>query len=79
MMEKKNVPKEYSLRIGVRGAGCMGVRHFLAFDKKKTSDDSSTIKGIPVIYEKKQALYLAGYKIEFEDSNEEKGFFFSQV
>jgi iron-sulfur cluster assembly protein len=77
LIEKKKISNEYSLRVGIRGAGCSGARHFLAFDKKKSSDDQQKINGIQVVYEKKQALYLAGYRIEFEENEKERGFFFA--
>ncbi len=76
-MDKKSIGPEYSLRVGIRGQGCAGVRHFLAFDKPKSSDDISEINGVQVVFDKKQALYLAGYRIDYEDGEEERGFFFS--
>ncbi len=78
MMEKKDIPTGYKLRVGIRGQGCSGVRHFLAFDKPKDSDDIIEFDGLEVIYDKKQALYLAGFKIDFEDRGEERGFFFDK-
>ena len=77
-MKKKEVPSDYKLRVGVRGQGCSGIKHFLAFDKKKPSDDILEINGLEVVFDKKQALYLAGCKVDYEDKGEEKGFFFDQ-
>ncbi|HYC86183.1 MAG TPA: iron-sulfur cluster assembly accessory protein, partial [Chryseosolibacter sp.] len=47
IMATKNIPADYGLRVGVRGGGC-GVSLIIGFDKKKDSDLTYTIDGIPV-------------------------------
>ncbi len=76
IMKNKNIPAGYGLRIGVRGAGCAGVRQYLGFDKKKDRDDQFDIEGIEVYIDKKDALYLVGLQLDFQNDTESKGFVF---
>ena len=76
IMRNKNIPEAYGLRVGVRGAGCAGVRQFLGFDNQKSKDDIFEMEGIKVFIDKKHAMYLAGLKLDFQDDNEAKGFVF---
>ena len=74
--KSKNVPDEYLLRVGIKGAGCAGISYLLGFDKKKSSDDVMNSNGLDILIEKKHAIYLAGMKVDFQDDTEEKGFIF---
>lgn len=76
IMENKNIPEDYGLRIGVRGAGCAGVRQYLGFDKKKDKDDQFDISGINVFIDKKDAMYLIGLKLDFQNDTDARGFVF---
>ena len=38
IMSKKGIPKNYGLRVGIKGAGCAGISYLVGFDKKKESD-----------------------------------------
>ena len=40
IMQKKGIPKEYGLRLGIKGAGCVGTSFLIGFDKKKENDVS---------------------------------------
>jgi iron-sulfur cluster assembly protein len=73
---KKSIPAEYSLRIGIKGAGCAGVSYLLGFDKPKQNDDRISIKGLDVLVEKKHALYLAGLTVDYQSIEGEEGFTF---
>lgn len=79
LLSNKEVPKGYALRIGARGAGCSGIKHFLAFDKPKEHDSSFETQGIKIIFDKRQALYLAGYIIDYQEDTSESGFFFEKA
>ena len=71
----KNIPKEYALRIGVKGStGCGGANLLIGFDKKSENDVLRTIKGIDVLIDKRHFIFLAAKKIEFINSNEARGF-----
>ena len=76
IMTNKNIPEGYGLRIGVRGAGCAGVRQYLGFDKIKEKDDNFNINGVEVYVEKKDALYLIGLELDFQDDADARGFVF---
>lgn len=71
----KGIPKDYGLRVGVKGAGC-GVGFKLGFDKKKDSDDEYFIEDVQVLIQKKEMMFLAGKKIEFYDESDGRGFVF---
>jgi iron-sulfur cluster assembly protein len=77
IMETKNIPKDYGLRVGVKGGGCGGVSFIIGFDKKKESDLSYTISDIPVYVDKKHTMYLIGKEVDFHESEEARGFLFS--
>ncbi|HYF66594.1 MAG TPA: iron-sulfur cluster biosynthesis family protein [Ohtaekwangia sp.] len=76
IMETKNIPQDYGLRIGIKGGGCGGVSLMLGFDKRKESDISYLIQGIPVYVEKKHTMYLIGKQVDFFDGDEARGFMF---
>ncbi len=71
IMQSKNIPADYGLRLGVRGGGgCGGVSPIIGFDKKKVSDLSYTIEGIPVYIDKKHTMYLIGKEVDFYEGAE---------
>lgn len=83
ILETKNIPKEYGLRLIVQGGnGCSGVNFRLGFDKKKAEDESyflenpSTHEKLEIMYQKKDMLFLIGLEIDFEERNKEQGFVF---
>lgn len=75
IMETKNIPKDYGLRVGVRGGGC-GVTLIVGFDKKKEADMAYTIADIPVYIDKKHTMYLIGKEVDFYEGEESRGFLF---
>lgn len=76
IMEHKNIPNGYGLRVGVRGAGCAGISYILGFDKQKEQDNAFEIEGIPVFIEKKHLMYLIGLEVTFYDGEDARGFTF---
>ena len=76
IMESKNIPENYSLRVGVRGGGCGGVSLMIGFDKKKDSDLSYSIDGIPVLVDKKHTMYIIGKEVDFYEGADARGFMF---
>ena len=77
LMENKNVPKGYGLRIGVKGgSGCGGMGYMLGFDKPKEGDLSYQAQGIEVHVEKRQTMYLVGLEVDFLDEADARGFTF---
>ena len=79
IMDRKAVPGDYALRVGIRGAaGCAGVSYLIGFDKEQPTDLHFDLEGIPVILEKKHALYLAGVTVDWVDREKERGFVFDK-
>jgi iron-sulfur cluster assembly protein len=76
IMETKNIPKDYGLRLGVKGGGCAGVSLMIGFDRKKNSDLSYEVDGIPVYVDKKHTMYLIGKEVDFFEGDEARGFLF---
>jgi iron-sulfur cluster assembly protein len=66
------------LRVGVAGGGCSGFSYQLAFDKSydEKTDSKYEYHGVPVVVDKKSALYLDGTTIDFYDGLEARGFKF---
>lgn len=76
IMEHKNIPAGYALRVGVRGGGCAGVSLLIGFDKQKTSDLSYSIEGIDILIDKKHTMYLIGKEVDFYEGADARGFHF---
>jgi iron-sulfur cluster assembly protein len=76
IMQNKNIPDGYGLRVGIKGGGCGGAALMLGFDKKKDSDLVYEIDGIPVYIDKKHTLYVIGKEIDFLENAETRGFMF---
>lgn len=73
-----NFGDEMSLRIGINAGGCSGFSYTLNFDD--TFDEAADTKydchGVPVIVDKKSALYLDGTTVDWYDTLEKQGFTF---
>jgi iron-sulfur cluster assembly protein len=78
IMQTKNIPEGYSLRVGVKGGGCGGVSLMIGFDKQKASDLSYTVEGIPVLVDKKHTMYIIGKEVDFYEGADARGFMFAE-
>jgi iron-sulfur cluster assembly protein len=71
---------ETLLRVGVTGGGCSGFSYALGFDKNENYDAKVDSKyefhGVPVVMDKKSALFLDGTTVDFYDGIEKRGFTF---
>lgn len=76
IFEHKNIPKGYGLRIGVKGGGCAGISYLIGFDKPKPTDDKFEDGPLTILIEKKHLMHLLGLKIDFVDTDLERGFIF---
>lgn len=77
IMNTKNIPAGYGLRIGVRGGhGCGGAQLIIGFDKKKEADLAYTISGIDIYVDKKHTMYVIGKEVDFVDNTDARGFAF---
>ena len=66
------------LRVGVTGGGCSGFSYALAFDKAydEKADSRYDCHGVPVVVDRKSALYLDGTTVDFHDGIDKRGFVF---
>jgi len=77
IMQTKNIPEGYGLRIGVRGGhGCGGAQLIIGFDKKKDSDLAYTVRDIDIYVDKKHTMYVIGKEVDWIESETERGFMF---
>lgn len=77
IMQEKNVPAEYGLRIGVQGGGCSGMSYLLGFDKAKEADEVYELDGVNLIMDKKHGMYVMGMEVDFQDGLNARGFVFN--
>ncbi len=76
IMQTKNIPSDYALRIGIRGGGCGGVSLIIGFDKQKPNDLSYNEEGIDMLIDKKHTMYLIGKQVDFYEGADARGFMF---
>src|SRR5258708_37135774 len=77
IMQTKNIPDGYGLRVGVRGGhGCGGVSFIIGFDKQKPSDLTYEMEGITILMDKKHTMYFIGKAVDFYERADERGFMF---
>lgn len=78
IMQNKNIPAGYGLRIGMKGGGgCgAGMSYLIGFDKKKSTDLEYFEGDIPIYVEKKHMMYLIGLEVDFHEGTDARGFAF---
>ena len=65
------------LRVLVKGTGCSGMAYHLEYNLMETDqDDSFTVRGIPVIIDKKSQVYVKGAEIDHRKKGLNEGFEF---
>ncbi|MGE0771120.1 MAG: HesB/IscA family protein [Cyclobacteriaceae bacterium] len=79
IMKTKNVPADYGLRVGIKGAGCGGASLMIGFDKKKDTDLAYMVEDIPVYIDKKHTMYVIGKEVDFHEGADARGFLFVDV
>lgn len=77
IIQEKDVPADYGLRIGVQGGGCSGMSYLLGFDKAKDQDETYDLDGVLLIMDKKHAMYVLGMEVDFQDGLNARGFTFN--
>ena len=67
IIEDQKLEEGTVLRIGVAGGGCSGFSYSLGFDRNfdEKADSKYEYHGIPVVVDKKSALYLDGTTVDF--------------
>jgi len=76
IMQTKDLPEGYGLRVGVRGGGCSGMSYILGFDRERDEDQTYRIEGIPLYIDKRHGLYLMGTTVDYHDGLNARGFTF---
>ena len=76
IMDTKQIPEGYGLRVGVRGGGCSGMSYLLGFDKKREHDLEFEVEGVTVYLDRRQGLYLMGTTVDYHDGLNARGFTF---
>lgn len=76
IMQNKNIPEGYGLRVGVKGGGC-GVSFVLGFDKEKENDQKYLVEDIPVFIQKRELMFLIGKEVDFYEGADARGFVFT--
>ena len=79
VMEEQHAEEGTALRVGVAGGGCSGLSYRLFFDKQfdEKVDSRFDQHGVPVVVDKKSALYLEGTTVDFYEGLEKRGFTFN--
>jgi iron-sulfur cluster assembly protein len=76
IMQTKNIPADYALRVGIRGGGCGGASLIIGFDKQKPNDLVYKEEGIDMLIDKKHTMYLIGKRVDFYEGADARGFMF---
>ncbi len=76
IVESKELPEGYGLRVGVKGGGCSGMSYILGFDKKREHDVEFMVEDIVVFMDKRHGLYLMDIIIGYQDGLSARGFVF---
>lgn len=76
IMQTKQIPEGFGLRVGVRGGGCSGMSYILGFDKKREHDLTFELEGIVLYVDKRHGLYLMGTTVDYHDGLNARGFTF---
>ena len=78
IMDDQKLEGEMVLRVAVVGGGCSGFSYSLGFDKNfdEKIDTRYEHHGVPVVVDKKSALYLDGTTVDFYEGIDRRGFTF---
>lgn len=76
IMQTKNIPAGYGLRVGMKGGGCSGASLIIGFDTKKSTDLAYEVETIPVYVDKKHVMYVVGKEVDFYEGDDARGFMF---
>lgn len=77
ILEEKDIPTGFGLRIGVKGGGCSGMSYILGFDRQREHDVKFNEEGIEIVIDKRHGLYLMGTVVDYQDGLDARGFTFS--
>ncbi|QDU57330.1 HesB/IscA family protein [Aeoliella mucimassa] len=77
-MDDQKMDDSSMLRVKITAGGCSGFSYGLAFDTSfsEEADSKYDCHGVPVVVDKKSALYLEGVTVDFQDDLQGYGFRF---
>jgi iron-sulfur cluster assembly protein len=76
--EENNIPKNYAIRIGIKGGGCSGFSYHMGFDADpKEGDTIIEYDNVKLFVDGKSLFYLSGTELDFSDGLNGKGFVFN--
>ena len=75
IIQTKNIPSNYGLRVGIKGGAC-GAELIIGFDVKSEKDQVYTVEDIEVYIDVRHTLFLAGKQVDFHDGADARGFIF---
>ena len=75
-LTKENAPEKIYLRLRVVGGGCSGFQNKLDLDPTVNPkiDDTFDVQGVPVVVDKRSAMYLQGVNVDYHDDLNRTGF-----
>ena len=77
ILNKKGIPREYGLRMSIRGGhGCSGVNFTLGFDTRHEKDISYKVGSLEILIKKSEMMHLIGKKVDFYEGSDARGFIF---
>ena len=78
VLDEQKQPATTMLRVRVVGGGCSGFSYDLKFDETfdEKMDSKSVQHDVPVVVDKKSALYLDGTTVDYYEGLEKRGFTF---
>lgn len=71
------VPPDYHVRVGIKGAGCGGMSYLLGFDSAKPEDQMLEVEGMTVLMDKRHGMYLLGMEVDHVEEEFQTGFVFT--
>ena len=79
VMQSKQVPAAYRLRVGIKSQGmaCAGMSFILGFDSKKEEDLELEVDGIPILVDRRHSMYIFGMEIDWHEDENQQGFVFN--
>ena len=77
MLEKRGTPDAF-VRVGIKTAGCSGLRYKLEYaDAPDIGDEEVSAFGVRVLVDAKALIYLIGTKVDYEEEELRSGFIFT--
>ena len=76
IMQNKNIPTDYALRIGIKGGGCGAMGFMLGFDHAHPTDDAFMAHEVSILIDRRHLMYVIGLTLSFENTSEARGFTF---